>query len=98
LSGKLSFRSTDDLDPITRHNLRVESYFSAFNGIYMGLALFVAPVVAVTGLNANPIELTIIVSASPVGVFFGPLWADLGRRPTTSRPCATSCRKLSRKG
>ena len=34
----------------------------------------------VTGLNASPLELTILVSAFPVGVFFGPLWADLGRR------------------
>ena len=72
--------SDDAFDPITRHNVRVESYFSAFNGIYMALALFAAPVVAVTGVNANPLELTILVSAFPVGVFFGPLWVELGRR------------------
>src|SRR5215475_9431503 len=68
------------LDPITRHNVLAESFFSAFNGIYMGLAIFAAPIVAVTGVNANPLELTILVSAFPVGVFFGPFWADLGRR------------------
>lgn len=67
-------------DPITRHNVRAESFFSAFNGIYMGLAIFAAPVVAVTGVRANPLELTILVSAFPVGVFLGPLWASLGRR------------------
>lgn len=67
-------------DPIVQHNVRAESFFSAFNGIYMGLTLFAAPVVAVTGLRANPLELTILVSAFPVGVFFGPLWASLGRR------------------
>jgi MFS family permease len=66
-------------DPLTRHNVRSESYFSAFNGVYMGLALFAAPVVAVTSVRANPLELTIIVSAFPVGVFLGPLWATLGR-------------------
>src|SRR5262249_1434463 len=68
------------VDPITRHKLTVESYFSAFNGIYMGLAIFAAPVVAVTGVNADPLLLTILVSAFPVGAFLGPLWAALGRR------------------
>ncbi len=67
-------------DPITRHNVRAESFFSAFNGIYMGLAIFAAPVVAVTGVHADALELTILVSAFPVGVFLGPLWASLGRR------------------
>lgn len=69
-----------DFDPITRHNVVAESFFSAFNGVYMALAILAAPVVAVTAVNANPLELTILVSAFPVGVFFGPLWADLGRR------------------
>jgi MFS family permease len=68
------------MDPITRHNLKSESFFSAFNGIYMGLAILAAPVVAVTGVQANPLELTILVAAFPVGVFFGPLWAGLGRK------------------
>jgi MFS family permease len=67
-------------DPITRHNVRAESFFSAFNGIYMGLAIFAAPIVAVTSLEASPLELTILVSAFPVGAFLGPLWALLGRR------------------
>src|SRR5712692_2419921 len=67
-------------DPIAQHNLRAESFFSAFNGIYLGLAIFAAPVVAVTGLEASPLELTILVSAFPVGAFLGPLWALLGRR------------------
>jgi MFS family permease len=71
-------RTSDD--PITRHNIRAESLFSAFNGIYIGLALFAAPVVAVTGVRANPLELTLLVSAFPVGAFLGPLWASLGRR------------------
>ena len=68
------------LDLVTRHNVRAESFFSAFNGIYMGLALFAAPVVAVTALEANPLELTLLVSAFPVGAFLGPVWAFLGRR------------------
>src|SRR5689334_2394316 len=67
-------------DEITRHNVRAESFFSAFNGVYMGLALFAAPVVAVTGVRANPLELTILVTAFPVGAFLGPLWAAVGRR------------------
>src|SRR5262249_20480302 len=76
--GEAIIRSqTDD---ITRHNVRVESFFSAFNGIYLALALFAAPVVAVTALEASPLELTILVSAFPVGAFLGPLWAMLGRR------------------
>lgn len=66
-------------DPITRHNLLAESFFSAFNGIYLGLAIFAAPVVAVTGVEAGPLELTLLVSAFPVGAFLGPLWAVLGR-------------------
>jgi MFS family permease len=69
----------DNVDPITRHNLRAESFFSAFNGIYLGLAIFAAPVVAVAGFEASPLELTILVSAFPVGAFLGPLWAFLGR-------------------
>lgn len=72
--------SAPALDAVTQHNLRAESFFSAFNGIYMGLAIIAAPVVAVTGVRANPLELTILVSAFPVGAFLGPLWAGLGRR------------------
>src|SRR5262245_20152190 len=64
----------------TQHNIRAETFFSAFNGIYMGLAILAAPVVAVIGVQANPLELTILVAAFPVGVFFGPLWAGAGRR------------------
>jgi MFS family permease len=72
--------SWDHADPITRHNLTAESFFSAFNGVFLGLAIFAAPVVAVTGVNANPLLLTILVSAFPIGAFLGPLWAGLGRR------------------
>jgi MFS family permease len=68
------------LDPVTQHNLTAETFFSAFNGIYMALAILAAPVVAVTAVQANPLELTLLVAAFPVGVFFGPLWASLGRR------------------
>jgi len=68
------------VDAVTRQNIRGESFFSAFNGIYMGLAILAAPVVAVIGVQANPLELTILVAAFPVGVFFGPLWAGAGRR------------------
>jgi MFS family permease len=68
------------IDPLTRHNLTAESFFSVFNGVYMGLALFAAPIVAVTGVEASAAELTILVSAFPVGAFLGPLWAGLGRR------------------
>src|SRR5262245_15565275 len=67
-------------DPLVRHNLRAESFFSAFNGVFMALAIFAAPVVAVTGVQANALELTILISAFPVGAFLGPLWALLGRR------------------
>src|SRR5436309_13802539 len=69
----------ENADPLTRHNVRAESFFSAFNGIYLALAIFAAPVVAVTGFEATPLELTILVSAFPVGAFLGPLWAFLGR-------------------
>lgn len=70
----------DALARLTRHNVVSESFFSAFNGIYLGLAIFAAPVVAVTGVEVTPLELTILVSAFPVGAFLGPLWAYLGRR------------------
>ncbi|HMF12002.1 MAG TPA: MFS transporter [Gemmataceae bacterium] len=72
--------SWDRADPITRHNLTAESFFSAFNGVFLGLAIFAAPVVAITGVYADPLLLTILVSAFPVGAFLGPLWAGLGRR------------------
>jgi MFS family permease len=67
-------------DALVRHNLQAEITFSAFNGVYTGLAILAAPVVAVTGLHASALELTVLVAAFPVGVFFGPLWAGLGRR------------------
>ncbi len=67
-------------DSITAFNVRSESFFSAFNGIFLALAIFAAPVVAVTSLEASPLELTLLVSAFPVGAFLGPLWALLGRR------------------
>jgi MFS family permease len=67
-------------DPLTRDNLALESLFSAFNGVYLALALVAAPVVAVVGVGASPLELTILVSAFPVGAFLGPLWAYLGHR------------------
>lgn len=70
----------DGLDPVTRHNLLVETLFSAFNGIFMGLAIIAAPVVAVTGVQASALEVTIIVSSFPIGAFLGPLWAAIGRR------------------
>jgi MFS family permease len=76
-------RQTEPPEPdeaVFEHNVRTESLFSAFNGIYLGLAIFAAPVVAVTGVQASPLELTILVSAFPVGAFLGPLWAGLGRR------------------
>ena len=79
-SSAHAFESWDRADPITRHNLTAESFFSAFNGVFLGLAIFAAPVVAVTGVNADPLLLTILVSAFPVGAFLGPLWAGLGRR------------------
>lgn len=62
-----------------RHNLIVENSSSAFSGIYLGLVMFASPVVAVVGLEASPLELTILVSAFPVGAFLGPVWAFLGR-------------------
>jgi MFS family permease len=79
-AGREHGASVNGEDLLTRHNVRAESFFSAFNGVYMGLTLFAAPVVAVTAVQANPLELTILVSAFPVGVFFGPLWAGLGRK------------------
>lgn len=67
-------------DAIMRHNVRAETLFSAFNGVYMGLAIFAAPVVALAGLQADKIEVTILQSALPVGAFLGPLWVAWGRR------------------
>lgn len=72
--------SPPSLDALTRHNLVMESWFSAFNGVFMGLAIIAAPVVAVVGVGASPLELTLLVCAFPVGAFLGPLWAGLGRR------------------
>src|SRR5437763_5288425 len=75
-----SARRPDNLDPLTRHNLLMESLFSAFNGVFMALAILAAPVIAVVGVGASPLELTILVCAFPVGAFLGPFWAGLGRR------------------
>src|SRR5262249_13882448 len=67
-------------DPVVRHNVLVESIFSAFNGVFMAMAILAAPVVAVAGVNAGPLGLTILVSAFPVGFFGVPLWPGWGRR------------------
>jgi hypothetical protein len=69
-----------DPEATARHNLIVESTYSAFTGIFMGMILFAAPVIAYTCLDATALELTIIVSAFPCGAFMSPLWAGLGRR------------------
>ncbi len=66
-------------DPLQRRNLRVESWFSVFNGVFMGMILFAAPAIVYAVLNATPLELTIIASAFPCGAFLGPLWMRLGR-------------------
>ncbi len=42
--------------------------------------MYSAPVAAVVGLAASPLELTILVSAYPVGAFLGPVWAAIGER------------------
>src|SRR5580704_14912414 len=67
-------------EELARHNLRTECYFSGFNGVFLALAIFTSPVVAVTSFGATPLELTILVAAFPVGAFLGPVWAFLGRR------------------
>lgn len=65
--------------PVVRHNVRVETLFSAFNGVFMALAIQASPMIAVSAVKASPIEVTMLVSAFPVGVFLGPVWAALGR-------------------
>src|SRR5687767_5593772 len=70
----------DSPETLTRHNLRVESWFSALNGVFMGMILFAAPIIAVTCLDANWLEVTLMASAFPCGAFLGPLWAGLGHR------------------
>lgn len=72
--------STTIDDSCTRHNVIAESFFSAFNGIVLGLAFFASPVVALSGLHANALQLTIIVAAFPFGTFLGPLWGAIGQR------------------
>jgi MFS family permease len=72
--------SPPDVRSVVRHNLIRESIFSAFTGVFMGMILFAAPVIAYSALNASALELTVIVSAFPCGAFLGPLWAALGRR------------------
>jgi MFS family permease len=71
-------------DATVRHNLLVESWFSAFHGVFMAMILFTAQVVAVTCLEATDgqreIISTMILCAFPCGAFLGPLWAGLGRR------------------
>jgi MFS family permease len=64
----------------TQHNLRVESIFSACNGVFMGMIIFAAPFIVLTCLGGGILELTIITCAFPCGAFLGPLWAGLGRR------------------
>ena len=63
-----------------QRNLINESAYCAFTGIFMGMAFFASPVIAVTCLDVSAVELTIIVSAFPCGAFLGPVWAALGRR------------------
>lgn len=70
--------STDD--SCTRHNVFVESIFSAFNGIVLGLAFFASPVVAISAFKVGVSELTIIAAAFPLGTFLGPIWGAYGQR------------------
>ena len=74
LSQSLLVSSEEEI--LARQNLRSESYFSSFNGIYLGLAVMASPVVAVRSFSASPLELTILVNAFPVGAFLGPVWAS----------------------
>lgn len=72
--------SSTDVEAVVRHNLIMEAVYSAFTGVFMGMILFAAPVIAYSALGASTLELTLIVSAFPCGAFLGPLWAALGRR------------------
>lgn len=63
-----------------QYNLRVESIFSAFNGVFMGMIFFGAPVIAYACLDATPLHIAMMTAAFPCGAFFGPLWAGIGRR------------------
>src|ERR1700687_403990 len=76
---RITTDSANEANALVRHNVLAESLFSVFNVVYLGLAIFAAPVVAVT-LEATPLALTVLISAFQVGAFLGPLWALLGRR------------------
>lgn len=67
-------------DALTHQNYRAERSFSAFNGISMAMSLMAAPVMAATGPDAGPVELTVLMSAFPMSVLLGPFWATLGAR------------------
>ncbi len=43
LQGPIQADYDSTIDEVTRHNIQAESLFSAFNGIYMGLAILAAP-------------------------------------------------------
>jgi MFS family permease len=80
-AGEAGCRRDDDaIEAILKHNLAMECLYAAFSGVYMGMILFAAPVIAYSTLGASSVELTVIVSAFPCGAFLGPLWAALGRR------------------
>lgn len=68
------------MDETTQFNLKRESCFSAFNGIFVGMTFISAPVLARTGIGVNPLELTILCTAFPLGAWLGPVWAWIGRR------------------
>src|SRR6478672_6705461 len=55
--------------PLTdlQYNLRVESIFSAFNGVFMGMIFFGAPIIAYACLDATPLQLAMMTAAFPCG-------------------------------
>ncbi len=65
---------------LVRHNFIHESLYSALSGVFVGMILYSAQVVAKTCLNASPIHLALLTSAFPCGAFLSMIWASLGRR------------------
>ncbi len=60
-----------------QHNMRMESGYAAFNGVFFGITFVGVHPLARTGVGVTPFELTILMSAFPVGASLGPFWAWL---------------------
>lgn len=67
-------------EALLKRNVRFECGFNALNGLFMGMILFAAPVIAKTCLDAPDWQIALLMSTFPAGALLGPIWGSLARK------------------